>query len=415
MKPKVKTNFNFLKSYSFSILLIISILIGAFIGTLLKQNSSFLKPFGDIFLNLLFTTIVPLVFFSIASAVAEMSDLRRLGKILGWMLLIFVLTGAVASLLMIVGVKIFPPVVHLSSPPPPMVPPSQTSAGNRIIQAFTVPDVVHLLSKQNMLALIVFSILIGLGASSSGEKGKPFVAFLISANEVMMKVISYIMLYAPIGLAAYFAYLTGVFGPELLGSYLRAMLLYYPLAIFYFLIGFSIYAFLAAGKNGVKTFWKYIIPPSLTAFGTGSSVATIPSNLEAADNIGIPKDISKIVIPIGATIHMDGSCLSAILKIAFLFSFFHMNFSGMQTLLTAVGVAILSGVVMSGIPGGGFLGELLIVTLYGFPPEALPMISMIGTLVDPPATMVNAVGDNVASMMVATILGGKRWMVKKEG
>ena len=107
---------------------------------------------------------------------------------------------------------------------------------------------------------------------------------------------------------------------------------------------------------------------------------------------------------------MEGSCLSAILKISLLFGLFHMDFSGFGTLATAVGIALLSGTVMSGIPGGGFLGELLIVTMYGFPVEALPVISMIGTLVDPPATMVNAVGDNVSSMLVSRILYGKTWM-----
>jgi Na+/H+-dicarboxylate symporter len=107
---------------------------------------------------------------------------------------------------------------------------------------------------------------------------------------------------------------------------------------------------------------------------------------------------------------MDGSCLSAIVKIAFLYGFYNWSFEGPGTIAAAIGVAILSGTVMSGIPGGGFAGEVLIVTLYGFPKEALPLITMIGTLVDPPATMVNAIGDNVASMMVARLLGGRKWM-----
>jgi Na+/H+-dicarboxylate symporter len=111
-------------------------------------------------------------------------------------------------------------------------------------------------------------------------------------------------------------------------------------------------------------------------------------------------------------IHMDGSCLSAVLKIALLFGLFGMDFSGAWTIFTAIGVALLSGTVMSGIPGGGFLGELMIITLYGFPVEALPIISMVGTLADPPATMVNSVGDNVAGMTVARILGGRCWMTE---
>jgi Na+/H+-dicarboxylate symporter len=143
-------------------------------------------------------------------------------------------------------------------------------------------------------------------------------------------------------------------------------------------------------------------------------VATIPANPPAAaDNIGVPRDISEVVIPIGATVHMEGSCMAAVLKIAFLFGIFQVPFSGIEPILTALGIALLTGVVVSGIPGGGTIGELLILSMYGFPPEAFPLITMIGTLVDAPATMVNAVGDNVSSMLAARVLEGKGWL--KEG
>lgn len=405
----------FLKNYAFSLLLIFSIVIGSLLGVVFKQKAALFKPFGDIFLNLLFTTVVPLVFFSISSAIAAMTDVKRLIRILAWMILIFVLTGIFSSVLMVIGVRIYPPAEGITLNLNSNVNAEQHKVSEEIVNTFTVTDFSGLLSKKNMLALILFSTLVGLAASSIGENGKAFTQLLLAGNEVMNKVISYIMLYAPIGLGAYFAYLVGVFGPKLLGSYFRAMVLYYPLAILYFIIGFSFYAYFAGRIRGVKTFWSNIIPASLTAWATGSSVATIPANLQAAERIGIPKDISEVVIPIGATIHMDGSCLSAVLKIALLFGLFHMDFSGISTIFTAIGVALLSGIVMSGIPGGGFSGELMIITLYGFPVEAMPIISMVGTLVDPPATMVNAVGDNVASMMVARILGGKGWMTKGNG
>jgi Na+/H+-dicarboxylate symporter len=405
---------SFLKNYSFSLILLCSIALGAGLGIVFKEKMAFIKPLGDIFLNLLFTAVVPLVFFSISSSIAEMSDLHRLGKIMTWMMVLFVATGLISASLMILGVKIYPPV--LTGPPilQAGVGITQVKTVEQLVGAFTVPDFVQLLSKQNMLALIVFSILIGLSASLAREDGKTFVHFLVSGNKVMMKAIHLIMLYAPVGLGAYFAYLTGVFGPRLLGSYARVVVLYYPFAILYFFLGFSFYAFLAGGREGFKRFWANIIPASLTALGTGSSLATIPSNIEAADRIGVPRDISKIVIPIGATVHMDGTCISAVVKIALLFGFFGMKFSGVGTIATALGVALLSGIVMTGIPGGGFLGELLIVTLYGFPPEALPIISMVGTLVDPPATMVNAIGSNSVSMLIARALGGPDFLKERK-
>ncbi|HPD55736.1 MAG TPA: dicarboxylate/amino acid:cation symporter [Smithellaceae bacterium] len=407
MKIKIPS---FLNSYGFSLILIIALLTGVFLGFILKKDAALLKPLGDIFLNLLFTAIIPLVFFSISSAVAGMTNIRRLGKIMSSMIFIFIVTGLIASLVMIAAVIFYPPATGVAIDLASKMAPQQLSASEQIVKAFTAPDFADILSKKNMLALIIFSILVGLATSAAGEKGKVFSAFLYSGSAVMLKVISFIMYYAPVGLCAYFAYLVGVFGDQLLGSYVRAMIVYYPTAILYFFIAFTLYSFVAAGARGAKKFWGNIIPPSLVSLATGSSIATIPSNLQAAEKIGVPKDIRDVIIPIGATMHMEGSCLAAVLKIAFLFGIFNMEFSGIETIFTALGIALLTGVVVSGIPGGGTIGELLIISFYGFPLEAFPIIMMIGTIVDAPATMVNAVGDNVSSMLAARILGGKNWL-----
>jgi len=408
------TKTSFLKHYGQSLSLLGAISIGCILGLIFKEKSVVFKPFGDIFLNLLFTIVVPLVFFSISSAVASMDSIQRLGKIITWMLVVFIATGIIAALIMLVAVKIYPPAEGINITLPSDVHMEQVKVSDQIVKAFTVADFSDLLSKKSMLALIIFALLIGISACTAGEKAKPFIAFLSGGHAVMMKAISYIMWYAPFGLGAYFAYLIGVLGPQLLGTYARAMAIYYPVSMAYFFIGFSFYVFLAAGKKGLKSFWPNIMPAAVTALATSSSMATMPVNLEAAQRVGVPRDIREMVIPIGSTIHMDGSCLSAVLKTAVLFGLFHMDFSSPWAMVTAVGVALLSGTVMSGIPAGGFLGELMIVTLYGFPVIAMPIISMIGTLVDPPATMVNAIGDNVSSMLVARILGGKNWMAHRD-
>ena len=398
-----------LRSYRFPVILILSVTLGAVIGVVLGKDAAILKPLGDIFLNLLFTAIVPLVFFSIASAVSGMPNVNRLGRILASMIFVFTLTGIIASVIMVICVEVYPPakgvVIDLGS----KVEIDHFKTSEQIVRAFTTSDFTEVLSKRNMLALIIFSILVGLGTASAGDRGKVFANFLSSGNEVMMKVISFIMYYAPVGLCAYFAHFIGVYGTNLLNVYFRAMTLYYPVAFLYFVVAFTLYAFIAAGGPGVKRFWGNIIPASLTALATGSSVATIPSNLDAANRVGVPRDISEVVIPIGATIHMDGSCLGSVLKIAFLFGIFNLDLGDPATILTVIGISILSGTVITGIPSGGVIGEILIISLYGFPPEALPIISMIGALIDPPATMINAVGDNVASMVVARMVGGKRW------
>lgn len=399
-----------LRAYRFSMFLLIAILLGVIIGLLFGEKATVLKPFGDIFINLLFMIVVPLVFFSIASSVASMESLKRLGKIMGSMMLVFIATGIIAAIIMLIAVTIYPPGAGVSVQIVSTETTEDLSFAEQLVNTFTVPDFMNLLSRSNMLALILFAVLIGLGTGLAGEAGKPFARFLISGSEVFMKVIKLVMYYAPIGLMAYFATLIGDFGAALLGDYAKAIILYYPVAILYFLIGFTFYAFIAGGKVGVVKFWQNILTPAVTALGTGSSFATLPVNLTAAKQIGVPKDIRETVLPLGATIHMDGSCLSAILKIAFVFGVFNMDFTGFSTFVTAIGVALLSGIVMSGIPGGGFIGEMLIVTLYGLPVQALPMISAIGVVVDPPATMVNATGDTVASMIVTRTIEGKDWI-----
>jgi len=403
----------FWENYRFSITLLISIAIGSIVGLIFGEKAIVLKPFGDIFLNLMFTAVTPLVFITIASAVGSMVNMKRLGNILSNLFLTFVVTGLIAAVIILVVVKVFPPAAGANITFETSVELEKLSLADQIVQALTVNDFSKLLSRSSMMPLIVFSIIFGYCVSAVGGENNIVSRALDALSVVMMKFISVIMLYAPIGLGAYFASLIGEFGPQLLGAYGRAMLIYYPICILYFFIAFAGYTYFAGGKLGVKTFFKNIIEPAITSIATQSSIATLPVNLSAAKRIGVPKDIREIVLPIGATMHMDGTVLSSILKISFLFGIFGQEFSGMGTYISAIALSILGGVVMSGVPGGGLIGEMLIVNMYGFPPEAFPIIATIGFLVDPPATCINATGDTVASMVVTRLVEGKDWMSKK--
>jgi Na+/H+-dicarboxylate symporter len=403
----------FFKSYRFSLLLLLSVIIGSIIGIIFKEDAVVLKPFGDIFLNLMFTIVVPLVFVTISSSVANMIDMRRLGKILLYMLIVFLCTGIIASGIMLVVVKFIDPVGNSNIVLELGEKVVGLNVGDQIVKALTVTDFSLLISKSNMLPLVLFSILIGVCISVLGKQTEGIANSLNALSKVFMQMIKYIMYYAPIGLCAYFAALIGEFGPQLLGSYARSMAIYYPMCIIYFFGFFTIYAYFAAGKLGIKTFFKNIFNPSITAIATQSSIATLPSNLEANEKMGVPKDIREVVLPVGATMHMDGSCMASILKIVFLFGVFGKSFTGIDTYLIAILIAVLSGVVMAGIPGGGLIGEMLIINLYGFPLEAFPIIATIAFLVDPPATWLNATGDSVASMMVTRLIEGKNWLKKK--
>lgn len=403
----------FFKTYRFSLILLIAIIIGTFIGLYLEEDAVILKPFGDIFLNLMFTIVVPLVLVTISSSIANMLNLKRLGKILGYLFLVFFGTGTVAAVFMLVIVKFINPVGNVNIFIEAGEEIAKLNIGDRIVSALTVNDFSNLLSRSNMLPLIVFSILLGIGISALGKEGRNLAAGLESLSKAMMKVVKIIMYYAPIGLCAYFANLIGQFGPQLIEGYARSLLLYIVAAILYYFIFYTIYAYLAGKKEGVRRFYKHSFPPAVTALATQSSLASLPTNLEAGKNIGVPKDIREIVMPIGATMNMHGSVIGSVLKIAFLFTIFNKPFTGIDTYLIAILISVLSGVVMSGIPGGGLIGEMLVVSLYGFPAGAFAIIATIGILIDAPATCLNVVDDITGSMLVTRMAEGKNWLIQK--
>lgn len=393
--------------------MLLSIIIGCVLGLILKDKASLIKPLGTIFLNLMYTIVVPLVFFTISSSIANMVNLKRLGKILKYVFLIFIITSAVAAIVMIFVLKIVDPVgngnIILENTTQESV-----SVLDQIVSAVTVTDFSELLSRSHMLPLIIFSVMFGTCVALLGDRASNIKKGLDSLSEVMMKIIKIIMYYAPIGLCAYFASLIGEFGPELLGSYAKSMAIYYIMCVIYFVIFYTIYAYIAGGKKGIKVFFKNILAPTATSLATQSSLASLPTNLEAASDMNIPKDIREVSLPIGATMHMEGSSMGAILKIVFLFGIFNTPFIGINNYLIAILIAVLSAVVMSGIPGGGLIGEMLIVSLYGFPMEAFAIIATIGWLIDPPATCLNVVGDVSSSMLVTRIIDGKNWLIKKQ-
>ena len=403
----------FVKKYWFPISILLSIIIGSLCGNYLGERASVLKPVGDIFLNLMFTIVVPLVFFTISSSIASMIDLKRLGKIMGYSLIVFTTTCIIASIVMLISVKLINPLGSNSV----LIDATETiknlSIGEQIVSALTVNDFSELLSRNNMLPLVIFSILFGVGVSSLGEKGRKLSLNLELASKALMKVVHIIMYYAPIGLCAYFMNLVGTFGVSLINGYLRSFILYTAVGVIYYLVFYTIYAYVAGGKLAIKNFYKNALNPTVVALATQSSLATLPTNLESASNMGISEDIREVSMSVGSTMNMHGSVMASILKISFLFSVFGRSFTGLDTYLIAILISVLSGVVMSGIPSGGLIGEMLIASMYSFPAGAFLIISTIGIIVDAPATALNVMGNPTSAMLVSRLVEGKNWLKKK--
>ncbi len=407
------TKSSVLKNYWFLGILLLAIILGCIVGAV-WPGATVLEPLGTIFINLMFCIVVPMVFASISSAVANMANRKRAGKIMGTTIAIFLITGAIAAIIMIILMKIFPPVLQAYQAAPGEVD-EQASVATLIVNFLTVNDFSALLTRRAMLPLIVFSILFGFGVNLSGGRDSIVGQFLEGLTNVMLKVVKIVTYYAPIAFFGFFASLVATYGPQLIGDYGRAMAVYYPLCLIYVFTAFPLYARFGGGKGAVKTMFQHILRPAVTSLGTCSSIATIPTNMEVAEETGISKDVSNIVLPLGATMHMDGSCFSCVLKIAFLFGVFGIPFTGIGTFIKVVLVAAFSSVAMSGIPGGGYIGEFIICSLF-FPEHmaiAYPIAITIGNLVDPPATMINSAGDYVVSFIVSRFVDGKDWLQKK--
>lgn len=397
-----------LKNYKSSIILIISVIIGGIIGLIMGERASIFEPLGTIFLNLIFTILIPLVFFSISSAIANMDSTKKLGKILAVTIIVFALTAIISGIIGVTSFKIFNPARGLNSSMfTELMNGSQVTAGEqvsfleKIVSSITVNDFSQLLSRSNLLALIMFSMLIGFGTMLAKEEGKSFLKFLNSGTRVVNKVIDIIMYYAPIGLAAYFANVVGQLGSQILSGYAKVFMLYLAVSIVYFIVFFTIYAYIAGGKDGIKTFWKNSTGPSVTALATCSSAACIPVNIEAAKNMGVSSSLANIIMPLGVNIHKDGSVIGGIYKIMFLFAIFGRDMNSLGTLMIILAVGLLIGAVVGAIPVGGSIGEMLILSIFGFPPEALAIMLVIATIIDAPATLLNSAGNTVCTMLIS--------------
>lgn len=386
------------KKYFFSICMLVSLVVGTLLGLFAPDNFvSGIAPLGDIFINLMFTLVVPLVFFTVTSSIANMNKKAKVSKVLIKIIIVFIITSLVSSIFALLVVVFIKPTSNIV----PVAGESVESVSflQALSEAITVNDFFSLLSKSHMLALIIFSIIFGICLRKVDTESKISKGMLIISN-AFLKFIKIIMYYAPIGVCVYFANLVKSLGGEILLSYLRTFLIYIGITIIYFIVFYTLYAFIAKGKNGVINFYKHIFKSFVTSLTTQSSLASLPTNIETADEMNIDPTISKVGLSLGSTIHMEGSSIASILKIFFLFNVYNMPINNISTILIAILIALASGVVMSGIPGGGLIGEMLIVSLYGFPPSAFAMIATIGWLVDAPATMLNVCGD-IPSMMLS--------------
>ena len=395
------------KNYKNSIFLIISIIIGTIIGIIFKEKTNKIKALGDLFINMLTCIVIPIVFLNITISIGKMNKPKRIGKVFITTFIVFLATSIISALLGIIASNITPLITGTKIISETTTPEKINFLDN-FANTLTVSNFNELLSVNNMIALILASIIFGIALNKTKETKT--LELLESLNNIVQKIVNIIMLYAPIGIGAYFAVLVGNFGGNITSGYIKTFIIYLIVSIFIYFIIYGFYAYIAGGKEGIKRYFKYIITPTITALSTCSSAASIPSNTEAAQNIGVPSDIASAVIPLGTNFHKDGSIIGNAFKIMFLVYLFNLDITFTKVLL----VALLSTLLITALPiGGGTIAEMFIISILGAPISALPMLTIIATIIDAPATVLNVVGDSASSILVTYLLEGKNWLNKR--
>lgn len=402
-----------LKNYKSTIILIGGIILGTIVGLIFKEKAAILSPLGDIFINLMFVVIVPLVFLTISSSIIKMENPKRLGKIMIVIILVFLLMSLVAAFIGIGTTRAIK--IIDSGNQSEIMNLLDTSITNteklnileRTANLLTVNDFYKILSKDSIIAIILFAIIFGFAVKKSKSKGEKVKEIILSLNDIVINIVNIIMYYAPVGLGCYIASLIGTYGSTIAVGFLKTFITYTFICLFVYIIVYSIYALIAGGTKALKIYWKSIIPSTFAALATCSSAACIPINIKSTKEMGISDDIAETTIPMGTSFHKDGSVIGSVFKIMFLVYLFQTNTS----LSTIIITSILATLLITAVPiGGGTISEMFILQLLGFPTSALPILAVIATIIDAPATVLNVVGDASASLLVGRIVDGKNFL-----
>ena len=381
----------FWKNYGFSLALLAGLIAGGVCGAIWGEATIAVRPVGEVFLNVVFVLIVPLVLFSMSSATCKLCNSGIAGKLLGSSLGVFLLMSAVAGALAFVLFMFWNP--FSSANPDAFLADmqAQSSGGGMSLKGAIAGA---------LLPMIAVAMLAGFIVALLKERGRKIAEFLDNATDLTVRVVRLVMYAAPIGIGCWFAWTVGSLGGSILGEYADAVVVYLVAALAVYLLVNSGWVVAAGGKGFLGRFWRGMVTPSLTAIATASSAVCIPLNMEAAVGMGVRPIVADSVIPLGTNIHKDGSVIGGVVKVVFLLTVFGAGAPSWGSFFMVVGIGILVGTVMGAVPTGGMTGELLICSMLGYPPEIAAVLMVISTLIDIPATLLNSTGNVVASVVV---------------
>jgi len=378
----------------------IGLILGLATGLIVGESAAALKPIGTLFINLIKMLIVPLIFVTLVSGIVAMEDLKKMRRIGMKTFAIYLLTTAVAITIGITFGIIFEPGAGISLEGAKAMTAKEAPALVDTFLNIVTKNPIASLTNGNILQIIFFAIMLGVSINLAGEKAKPVADFFNGFSEAMFKMTHIIISYAPIGVFGLMAWVSATYGIDLLMSLGKVILVVYAACIAHVIITFGGTIAFVAKLNPLK-FFKGIVSAQSVAFTTTSSSGTLPVTTDnVINNLGVSKPISSFVLPLGATINMDGTALYQGVCAIFVAQAYGIDLT-MADYGTLILTATLASIGTAGVPGGGLIMLSMVLTSIGLPLEGIAIIAGIDRILDMARTTVNVTGDAMVSLLIA--------------
>ena len=403
------------KKLSLAVQILIALILAVIAGLLMQKvpnvAGTYIKPFGTIFLNLVKFIVGPIVLFSIMAGIVSMKDMKKLGAIGGSTLIYYFCTTAVAvSIGLLVSSVFKSSFPALSTASLSYAPPKSTSALDTLVNIFPSNFIVPI-SSANMLQVIVMAILIGFSVILLGEKAEPAVNAINQLNDIFMKCMEMILKLSPIGVFCLLTPVIAANGAAVIGSLAKVLLVAYICYILHMLIVYSFTVRTLGGISPLK-FYKEMAPAITFAFSSASSVGTLPLNMECTKRLGVPKEISSFVLPLGATINMDGTAIYQGVCAVFIAACYGIDLTFAQ-MVSIVLTATLASIGTAGVPGAGMVMLAMVLTSVGLPVDGIALVAGVDRIFDMGRTTLNITGDASCTVIVSNLMKNRDSKIQK--
>ena len=384
----------------------IALVLAIIAGMLLQDHAEFaneyIKPFGTIFLNLVKFIVGPIVLFSIMSGVVSLSDVRKVGSIGGTTVIYYFCTTAVATAIGLLFANIFKKYYPVLSTSSLTYEAPEASKPMDVVVGIFPSNFLAPIAESNMLQVIVMALLIGFAIILLGEKAEATIEGLERWNSIFMKVMEMILELSPIGVFCLLCPVIASNGPKVIGSLAMVLLTAY---IGYLIHAVCVYSMTVKVLGGVSPleFFKKMLPAILFAFSSASSVGTLPLNLDCTEKLGASREVASFVLPLGATINMDGTAIYQGVCAIFIASCYGIDLT-LGQMVTIVLTATLASVGTAGVPGAGMIMLAMVLTSVGLPIDGIALVAGVDRIFDMGRTTLNITGDASCAIIVSNMM-----------